>query len=326
MTSLAIRSVSNQIAATMQVCAVRSTQVSYPTGNKAFAVQQSFPNPITVEESDPFLMCDHFGPVKSTHIARHVDEFPVAWHPHRGMDICTYMVAGIGRHGDSLGNREVFSSPGLQWASVGSGIEHAEAGGTPIGQIQEGFQLWINVPSANKMDDPRYGTVSDLPIARLKDGVSACVVSGKFDDFTGPFVTVQPLLILDVSADADTSFPLSIATELDTTMIYVYHGQATVNGVDIMHEQIALLNANDSNCRGISISTKENGARIIVFAGKKLKQQVAWHGPFVMTTQAELQSTFEELRRGTFPPIRAPFDYKKLSAFPKDHPAHTNFK
>lgn len=82
------------------------------------------------------------------------------------MDICTYLIEGIGRHGDSLGNREEFATPGIQWISVGSGIEHAEGGGTPAGVNMQGFQIWINVPAENKMDDPSYGTHSpgEIPV------------------------------------------------------------------------------------------------------------------------------------------------------------------
>ena len=104
-------------------------------------------------------MCDEFGP-KTSRGAHGTDSdsgFEVAWHPHHGMDILSYFVAGNGRHADSLGNREIFRSPGFQWLSVGSGIEHAEGGGTPEGELEHGFQIWLRMPTAKMRDAPRYG-------------------------------------------------------------------------------------------------------------------------------------------------------------------------
>src|SRR3989338_2516513 len=131
----------------MSVLRIGHAKKTYPTGDPRFSVMQAFPAAIPATESDPFLMCDHFGPTISKGLATDPDEFPIDWHPHRGMDILTYMTEGIGRHGDSLGNREEFNSPGMQWISVGSGIEHAEGGGTPAGETQTGYQIWVNVPS-----------------------------------------------------------------------------------------------------------------------------------------------------------------------------------
>ena len=156
---------------------------------------QPFPAAISERDADPFLMCDEFGPTVSSgketdpaarpfkslsnrllQLALHFeDRFPVGWHPHMGMDIMTYIREGRGRHADSLGNREEFDSPGFQWISVGSGIEHAEGGGTPNGERQHGFQIWLNVPKANKADDPKpFGSIwpvvfkSDLRYGTVK--------------------------------------------------------------------------------------------------------------------------------------------------------------
>ena len=112
----------------MAIIAIRASKKTFPTGDNKFSVMQAFPAGFSAEEADPFLMCDYFGPVKSHGVAKHPDEFDVPWHPHKGQDICTYMKEGVGRHADSMGNRGTFPSPGMQWISVGSGIEHAEAG------------------------------------------------------------------------------------------------------------------------------------------------------------------------------------------------------
>lgn len=233
---------------------------------------------------------------------------------------------GRGRHADSLGNRETFESPGLQWCSVGSGIEHAEAGGTPAGLNTTGFQIWINVPSARKMDDPRYGTVqpTDLPSLAYPGGVTARLVSGEELGATGPFRTVQRLLMLDVSLPAGAAWEHALAPHLDNAMAFVYKGAATVNGRAMAQHNIALLDARAKNgARGLRITAGAGGggASAMVFAGVRLNQPVAWRGPFVMTTDAELHETIREYQSGDFPPVRAPWDYRRLDAFPADHPA-----
>ena len=265
------------------------------------------------------------------------------------MDIATYLIEGRGRHADSLGNRETFESPGLQWCSVGSGIEHAEAGGTPAGVNTTGFQarpiarcetrsyrpflrpdpslqIWINVPSARKMDEPRYGTVQphELPTLSYPGGVTARLVSGEERGQTGPFRTVQPLLMLDVSLPAGAAWEAPVAPHLDNVMAFVYRGAAEVNGAAASQHAIALLDARGrSGARGVRVSTAAGGAgaSVMIFAGKRLNQPVAWRGPFVMTTDAELRDTIREYQSGDFPPVRVPWDYRRLDAFPPDHPA-----
>lgn len=108
----------SQVSTPMRVLAVRKAQVAHPTGDPKFSVMQPFPASFSAEESDPFLMCDSFGPTLSTGVETDPDKFPVGWHPHRGMDILTYLIEGVGRHADSLGNRGTFASPGMQWISV----------------------------------------------------------------------------------------------------------------------------------------------------------------------------------------------------------------
>lgn len=110
----------------LPILSIKAAQTTYPTGNKSFSVQQAFPAAFSETHTDPFLMCDFFGPSLSQGTETDPDSFPVRWHPHRGFDICTYLVEGIGRHADSLGNRGNFPSPGMQWIQTGSGIEHAE--------------------------------------------------------------------------------------------------------------------------------------------------------------------------------------------------------
>jgi len=300
----------------MPVLAVRRGKTVYPTGNKEFAVVQAFPSAFSEEESDPFLMCDHFGPTISKGLAKHPDEFPVNWHPHRGMDICTYMKQGMVRHADSMGNRETIATPSMQWISVGSGIEHAEGGGTPAGQPEEGFQIWINVPSAAKMADPRYGTVlpGTIPVIR-GEGVEASVLAGTHEGSEGPFITVQPLQMVDYTLESSATHVHSVPVEHNNCIIFVYRGSGKINGATIKSDEAIRLDATKS-ARQVTLQAGPEGLTAILFAGKRLDQKVAWHGPFVMTTDEEIEQTIQEYRQGRFPPKRAPFDYKRIAAFP----------
>ena len=190
----------------MRIRYVRDANIAHPTGDPSFAVQQCMPGVIPQEECDPFLMCDEFGPTPSR--GAHGDDsdegFGVPWHAHHGMDILSYMVEGMGRHTDSMGNRETFPSPGFQWMSVGSGIEHAEGGGTPKGQRTHGFQIWLRMPVANMEDDPRYGTVapSEIPTVKLERGLVR-VIGGPCHDVVGPARFAAQIQILDIELEPE---------------------------------------------------------------------------------------------------------------------------
>lgn len=308
----------------MKPMSVRKSKKVHPTGDPNFTVSQCFPAGFTAEESDPFLMCDHFGPKPSTGRVSDPDSFMVGWHPHRGMDICTYMKEGVGRHADSLGNRGEYATPGMQWISVGSGIEHAEGGGTPKGQNDCGFQIWINVPADRKMDDPRYGTVppEDLPVLAA-EGLHARVLAGAVGGASGPFQTVQPLQMVDYALGPAASHTHVVPAELDNCLVYVYQGHGSVCGMPVPLQSIVRVDATDASARTVTLAAGPEGMSAMLFAGKRLRQPIAWQGPFVMNSDAELRQAMSECRSGAFPPIRAPWDYKRLAAFPKDKlPAH----
>lgn len=285
---------------------------------------QAFPAGIPAEESDPFLMCDYFGPSKSNGESKHEDEFPIGWHPHRGMDIATYLKQGIGRHADSLGNRGTFKTPGLQWISVGSGIEHAEGGGNPKGTLEEGFQLWFNVPSNRKMDDPRYGTEdpSSLPLLELGNGVAGRLIAGSLLGKSGPFKSVQPMIVVDIEMEAKSSAVVEIPIDLDNVIAYIYQGSGNVGGNAVSKDSVLRFNGSmilltqAGEIRTIEFRS-ESSMKAMLFAGKMLKQPIAWHGPFVMTTNQEIMQTITEYRSGNFPPKRTAWDYKRIDEFPK---------
>lgn len=306
-------------SAAMRCIATGAAQRTHPTGDPKFAVMQPFPSTFPPEDTDPFLMCDEIGPVVSKGKSDDPDDFPVGWHPHFGMDILSYMKQGVGRHADSLGNRGEFQSPGFQWMSVGSGVEHAEGGGTPAGEAKHGFQIWINVPREHKNDDPRYGTeqpenMVDLPLP----GGSARLLSGELDGRTGPFKTVQPVQMVDIELLPGAEHTHSIPIELDTCLVYVYRGEAIVSGELVSAQHIARFDSTDPDARDLTFTAGVDGMGAMIFAGKRIGETIAWHGPMVASSQAELNKVFNDVRAGRFPPKRVPWNYRRASARPSD--------
>jgi hypothetical protein len=296
--------------------------ITHPFGD-ARSVKQAFPSGIPSKLSDPFLMCDYFDMKETKGPASHEDDFPIDWHPHRGFDIASYLKSGTGRHGDSLGNRETFSTPGMQWVQTGSGVEHAEGGATEKGGTMQGFQIWINVPAERKMDDPKYGTVptEDLPFITLDDKVSARVLAGEALGMVGAFQTVQPIEMIDFELKTGATVEMDIGSGLDTAMIYVYEGSLQdLNGSGPLQTgSIALMDAASNEKRGLQMKTSSNStASVILFAGKKLNEPIAWHGPIVMNTQQQIRETIHEIRTGQFPPKRVAWDYRRLGTKPKE--------
>lgn len=306
----------------MKIQRIAPAGVARPFGDER-TVQQAFPAAVNEREADPFLMCDYFDSRERTGPAAHEDDFPVDWHPHRGMDIASYLRSGTGRHADSLGHRGTYETPGMQWMSVGSGVMHTEGGANEKGTRVQGLQIWINVPSQHKMDPPDYGTVTPdkIPLVSVGKKTTARILAGDAFNQTGPFRTKQSVLMIDFQLDgknAQTS--LDIPIDLDTVILYVYEGSLlSVNGDTkaVPPQSVLLLDANETSARGVSLSTNSS-AGVILFAGKKLKETIAWHGPIVMNTQEQITETFAELRSGRFPPTRVDWDYRVLATKPKD--------
>jgi redox-sensitive bicupin YhaK (pirin superfamily) len=304
----------------LRVLAIRAAQVTHPTGDPKFSVLQSIPGPFKDDVSgmSPFLMCDHFGPMVSSG-EKAADDFDVPWHPHRGQDLLTYMVSGNGRHADSMGNRSTFAAPGIQWISAGSGIEHAEGGGCPAGMVQEGFQIWTDVPRAKKMDDPDYGTHdgTELPVVSVGEGASARVLAGTFFGATGPFRAQATLLIADVTLAAGAKASWEVPPTHDAFLAYAFKGAGDICGATLARGQIARLDAalsGNGEGRAASFVGGPEGLRVLVFSGKGLGQPVAWHGPFVMTTDSEIRTTIRDYQTGNFLKKRAPWNYKSAAA------------
>jgi len=305
----------------MAIQQVSKHGVTHPFGDHR-TVKQAFPSAIPSVYSDPFLMCDYFDMTETKGKAKHEDDFPVGWHPHRGMDIASYLKKGTGRHGDSLGNRETFPTPGMQWMSVGSGVYHAEGGGNAKGEVSQGFQIWINVPAKHKMDDPDYGTVpnEDMPVVDIGKGSKARILAGAAFDktVTGPFRTKQPVQMVDFEMGENDLVEFEVDGTMDTALLYVYEGALSGAGdrrANLDTGTILLMDAQEAAQRRISLATpRGQTAGVMLFAGKKLREPIAWRGPIVMNTQQQIYETMLELQAGDFPPKRVEWDYKNYSS------------
>ncbi|KAJ3370438.1 hypothetical protein HDU91_006186, partial [Kappamyces sp. JEL0680] len=260
----------------MNIVKKAKAKKTFPTGNPNFSVMQAFPAGIPEKETDPFLMCDYFGTTPSAGQVTDPDTFPVNWHPHRGMDICTYLRSGVGRHADSMGNRGTFATPGMQWISVGSGIEHAEGGGTPKGEPEEGFQLWFNTPAVHKMDDPQYGTEppASLPLLTFDGGVTGRLLAGPASNQQGPFRTATPVQVVDFELPANTAVTQQIPAGLDNCILFVYQGRGTVCDEAVDENTVLRLDATNPAVRGYTLATGAQPMKVMVFAGKMLKEPI----------------------------------------------------
>jgi redox-sensitive bicupin YhaK (pirin superfamily) len=262
---------------------------------------------------DPFLLLDDF---RNENPEDYLAGFP--WHPHRGIETITYVLAGTVNHGDSLGNSGTLGSGDVQWMTAGSGILHQEMPkGDQRGRMH-GFQLWANLPSSLKMTSPRYQDITsqEIPEVTDDDGTIVRVVCGEFWGKTGPVqgIAADPNYVdvwvppgkrktLKVGVDRhafayvfdgsgsfrDASKPLAVRTD-----IVEANGGQTVDVVGNL--SLVLFDTGDA----VTVQAGDAGIRFLLVSGKPLKQPVAWRGPIVMNTDEELRQAWAELRDGTF--------------------------
>ena len=262
---------------------------------------------------DPFLLLDDF---HGNDPALYEAGFP--WHPHRGIETITYVFEGSVEHGDSMGNQGVIRPGDVQWMTAGGGIIHQEMPqGRPDGEMW-GIQLWANLPAAQKMMAPRYRevTAGQIPRVTLADGVEVKVICGEVDGVEGPVrdIVIDPQY-LDFTVPRKTA--LSVPVKPDHKVFaYVLSGRAyfdkehdayayDVEGANYFDfKRDCLVGAESAVLFGeggeVAIATEDDAARFLLISGKPLGEPVAWAGPIVMNTRAELRRAFEELERGTF--------------------------
>jgi quercetin 2,3-dioxygenase len=265
------------------------------------------------KEFDPFLLLDDF---RNDKPADYLAGF--LWHPHRGIETVTYVLAGSVEHGDSLGNRGKMGPGDVQWMTAGRGILHQEMPkGDELGRMH-GFQLWANLPSSLKMTAPRYQDIpaSAIPEVTDNDGTRVRVVSGEFWGKKGPVqgVAADPNY-LDVAVPPGGRKRLKIEVTRNA-FAYVFAGAGTFRGASdpqpVLTEHAAQPEANPEYDaknhslvlfdRGdeVTVQAGPEGIRFLLISGRPLNEPVAWYGPIVMNTQQELQQAMADLRQGTF--------------------------
>jgi redox-sensitive bicupin YhaK (pirin superfamily) len=262
---------------------------------------------------DPFLLLDDF---RNDVPADYLAGFP--WHPHRGIETITYVLAGNVEHGDSMGNRGVIGAGEIQWMTAGRGIIHQEMPkGDPLGQMH-GFQLWANLPSALKMTAPRYQEVKapEIPEITDDDGTRARIVCGTFWGKRGPVdgIAADPIYI-DVTVPPGIRKTLPVETTRHA-FAYVFAGagkfcnasgplSVPTEGIgwadtslpkEADNRTLVLFDSGDE----VSVQAGDEGIRFLLVSGKPLQEPVAWYGPIVMNTQEQLRQAYEELEEGTF--------------------------
>ena len=241
---------------------------------------------------DPFLMLDAFG---SDDPNDYIAGFPD--HPHRGFETVTYMIAGRMRHRDSAGHEGLLQNGGVQWMTAGKGVIHSEIPQQERG-VMEGFQLWLNLHSSEKMKDPWYRDFQDAQLPRLvtPEGVAVTVIAGESHGVQGAVTReiTQPLY-LDLHLPRGARFEQSLPPG-HNAFIYVYRGEVEVGGTIVAAQRMALL-ANDARADGVVIEAGAD-AKALLIAGRPLKEPIVQYGPFVMNTQQEIYQAVSDFRNG----------------------------
>ena len=265
-------------------------------------------------ELDPFLLFDDF---RNDRPEDFLKGFP--WHPHRGIETITYVLAGTVDHGDSLGNTGTLGAGDVQWMTAGSGIMHQEMPKGDANGRMHGFQLWANLPASLKMTQPRYQDVPGVEIPEMvdDDGTVIRVVCGEFRGKRGPVdrIAADPRY-LDISVPPGVRKTLKVEVERHA-FAYVFAGSGTFRDASkpfgvLLEKEVddreVLIRDQTGNRslvvfdRGdeVTIQAGDAGVRFLLISGKPIREPVAWYGPIVMNTQAELDQAVRELRAGSF--------------------------
>jgi redox-sensitive bicupin YhaK (pirin superfamily) len=266
-------------------------------------------------EFDPFLLLDDF---RNENPDAYIAGFP--WHPHRGIETITYVLAGTVEHGDSLGNRGRMGAGDVQWMTAGSGILHQEMPKGDTNGRMHGFQLWANLPSSLKMTAPRYQDISaaDIPEVTEDDGTRARIIIGNFWGKSGPVegVAADPRY-LDISVPPGKTKRIPV-DRANNAFAYVFAGSGTFRDAsdpqavktevvnpgakddgsfdEVTNRSLVVFDRGDE----IVVRAGDQGIRFLLVSGKPLEEPVAWRGPIVMNSNVELQQAYAELRAGTF--------------------------
>ena len=252
---------------------------------------------------DPFLMLDHFG---SDSPDDYIAGFPD--HPHRGFETVTIMLQGRMRHRDSGGHEGLITDGGVQWMTAASGLIHSETPEQTEGRM-DGFQLWLNLHSADKMGPIGYRDIEDAEIPRWQgDGAAVRVIAGRCGmgsqavEGAMQRPKTEPV-ILDLTLQANARFEQALPAAMNA-FLYLHSGSVVVQGKEARARNMAVL-TNPSDSDGVAMSAGAAGARVLLIAGFPLKEPIAQYGPFVMNTREELMQAVEDYQAGRLGSIRA---------------------
>ena len=239
---------------------------------------------------DPFLMLDEFGTDRPQD---YLAGFPD--HPHRGFETVTYMLDGRMRHRDNHGNEGVLVPGSVQWMTAGRGLVHSEMPEQQEGRMR-GFQLWVNLPARDKMGEPKYQEFAPerIPSATPAPGVAVKVIAGEVDGRVGPIA--QPAtspVYLDIALEPGARWTYALP-EGHAGFVYAYEGAVAIGGTDVRTKQLGVLEG-----EVVAFEAKD-AARVLLVAGRPLREPVARYGPFVMNTREELQQAFADYQAGRF--------------------------
>jgi len=273
---------------------IRATAVSEGAG---VTVHRTLGTP-ALRNLDPFLMLDHFS---SDDPDDYIAGFPN--HPHRGFNTFTYMLDGHMLHQDSMGNKGDLRAGGAQWMKAASGVIHSEMPQQTAG-LMRGFQLWINLPARAKMSEPAYQEFAPeaFPVVE-RDNVRLKILIGEYQGQQGPIKdpdTQVQYFDVTIKPNADFSYPLDAALR---GFLYVFEGDALIEDTALPEHALAVLDEGDA----LRIAAGENGARLIVVAGRPLNEPIVQYGPFVMNTQEEIHQAFSDFREGRLVRDKASF-------------------
>jgi len=250
-----------------------------------------------VDNLDPFLLLDEFG---SEEGADYIGGFPD--HPHRGFETVTYMLNGLMRHEDSTGAGGTLGPGSVQWMTAGRGIVHSEMPQQEEG-LMRGFQLWVNLPAADKMCAPRYQNIEpgDIPEVQGEGGVRIRVIAGEVDGTEGAVsgIAVAPIY-LDILLPEDTVHTQPVPVG-HAALCYVFEGEVSIiaadgTAVDVLHHTLAILSDGD----GVTMRAGTEGGQALLIAGKPLNEPVVRYGPFVMNSREEIGQAIDDYRAGRF--------------------------
>ena len=240
----------------------------------------------------PFLLLDEMGPADYAP----GEAVGAPWHPHRGFETVTYMLAGEMEHEDSVGSKGVITPGDVQWMTAGKGIIHSELPTKKMmeeGGLMHGFQIWVNLPAKDKMMNPRYQDITaDQSPTIEKDGVWARVIAGECLGIESSIDTVIPITYVHVKMESGAVLDKTLDTELNG-MVYVFKGEVIIEGKSVKDGSLALLSAGDE----VSIESKES-SEFLILAGPELNEPIARYGPFVMNTREEILQAIDDYQRG----------------------------